>query len=451
VEVIEHHRQRGPGHTGAPTDPLARWLASPRLTGALALSLVLASWLALAPASADQAGPWLVRLATLSMGVLLWRQSVLRWRAERFVAARGNEVAARTRWLDAVSGLSPDAVLVFERDTEGQLRLVFTNPAFSALFGLRPEELLGLSETAADEWLAGLASDDRPMPPLQGGDVKLELAGPPQRTLQRTSREDRAQRVYYFRDITHETAVERLKSEFLTTAAHELRTPLASVYGFSELLLAQRLSDERRRQLSEVVHRQAGVLKHLVDELLDLAQLDARGDADFESELCDLRDIARAAIDSAAGPDEPERLQYAPGEATLWVRADPARLSQVLVNLLANGLKYSGAPAPVQLHLHLDHGDGRDWAVATVSDQGIGMSPDEQTRAFERFYRADPSGHLLGAGLGLAIVHEIVQRHGGHITLRSTPGVGSHFSVWLPLCAAPSAIVPAAEEAVLTS
>jgi len=446
VEVIEHHRRRGPGSAGAPTDALARWLASARLTGAVVAGLMLLIWLA----SADQAGAWPLRLAALALALLLWRQSVLRWRAERFMADRGDEVAARTRWLDAVSGLSPDAVLVFERDPEGQLRLVFTNPAFSDLFGLRPEELLGLSETAADEWLAGLSTDDRPMPPLQGGDARLELAGPPQRTLQRTSREDGAQRVYYFRDITHETAVERLKSEFLTAAAHELRTPLASVYGFSELLLANRLSEERRRQVSEVVHRQAGVLKHLVDELLDLAQLDARGDADFQSEPCDLRDVARAAMDAAQRPDESGRLQYAPGEAALWVRADPARLSQVLVNLLANGLKYSGAPAPVQLHLHRDHDDGRDWAVATISDQGIGMTAEQQARAFERFYRADPSGHLLGAGLGLAIVQEIVQRHGGRVTLHSTPGVGSHFSVWLPLCAAGEP-APVREAEALTS
>jgi signal transduction histidine kinase len=446
VEVIEHHRQRGMRATGVPADPLARWLGSPRLTAALACVAVLAVWLAVA-------GPlhWAAPLAALTLALLLWRQSTLRWRAERFMAHRGDEVAARTRWLDAVSGLSPDAVLVFERDSDGLLRLVFTNPAFSALFGLRPEELLGLSEAAADEWLSGLASDERPMPPLQGGDATIELAGPPLRTLQRTSREDRCQRVYYFRDITHETAVERLKSEFLTTAAHELRTPLASVYGFSELLLSDRLSDTRRQQVSEVVHRQAGVLKHLVDELLDLARLDARGDADFVPQDCDLREVAHAALESAQSPEQGDRLQCAPGDQALWVRGDPARLCQVLVNLLANGLKYSGAPAPVQLHLHTDRRDGRDWAVATVSDQGIGMSPDEQTRAFERFYRADPSGHLLGAGLGLAIVHEIVQRHGGHITLRSTPGVGSHFSVWLPLCAAPLETVQATEDEVLTS
>jgi signal transduction histidine kinase len=431
VEVIEHHRRRRPRAAGAPTDPVARWLASVRLTGALAVGLALLLWLG----STALAGPWLAPLAATALGLLLWKQSTLRWRAERFMADRGDEVAARTRWLNAVSGLSPDAVLVFERERDGQLRLVFTNPAFSALFGLRPEELLGLSEAAADEWLAALASEAHPMSPLQVGDATIELAGPPQRTLHRTSREDRSQRVYYFRDITHETAVERLKSEFLTTAAHELRTPLASVYGFSELLLSPRLSDERRRQISEVVHRQAGVLKHLVDELLDLARLDARGDADFERQACDLRDIAQTAIESAQHPDEPERLQCAPGEAPLWVRGDPARLAQVLVNLLANGLKYSGAPAPVQLHLHQDHDDGRDWAVATVSDQGVGMSAVQQARAFERFYRADPSGHLLGAGLGLAIVQEIVQRHGGRVTVRSTPGVGSHFSVWLPLCA----------------
>ncbi|MBQ0958867.1 hypothetical protein KAK06_07840 [Ideonella sp. 4Y11] len=442
MEVIEHHRRRRARAAGAPADALARWLGRPWPTATVAITLVVVAGLS------DRLGA----LAALTLALLLWRQSALRWRAERSMADRGDEVAARTRWLDAVSGLSPDAVLVFERDTEGLLRLVFTNPAFSALFGLRPEELLGLSEAATDEWLAGLASDERPMPPLLDGDARIELAGPPLRTLLRTSREDRSQRVYYFRDITHETAVERLKSEFLTTAAHELRTPLASVYGFSELLAGGRLSDERRQQVCAVVHRQAGVLKHLVDELLDLARLDARGDADFQRQPCDLRDIAHEAIESTRSPDEDDRLQCASGEQALWVMGDALRLRQALVNLLANGLKYSVAPAPVQLLLHHERQDGQDWAVATISDQGIGMTPEQQERAFERFYRADPSGHLLGAGLGLSIVQEIVQHHGGRISLRSQAGVGSHFSVWLPVCAAADApMVQPREAAELTS
>ena len=390
--------------------------------------------------------PTLVAVAGLTVDLLLFGMiSVLARRkrlAEREVGAQAAEVQARTAWLDAVSGLSPDGVLVFERDGAGVRRLVFTNPAFSELFGLRPEELLGLSEPAADEWLSGLATSGTPMAPLAPGDALLQLAGPPPRVLRRRAREDSRQRVYYFRDVTHETEVERLKNEFLTTAAHELRTPLASVYGFSELLLSDRVPATKRANLNAIVHRQAGVLKHLVDELLDLARIDARGDSDFVREPCDLRAVAESAAESLLRPDEPVRVRLHLGDEPLWVDADAAKIQQAIVNGLTNAQKYSPSDRPIDLRLARERRHGSDGAVLRVSDQGIGMSPEQCARAFERFYRADPSGHILGAGLGLAIIQEVIALHGGEVHLNSQAGVGTELALWLPLGVPGTGIAP---------
>ena len=401
--------------------------------------------------------PTLVAVGGLALVLLLFGMLMLQTRRKRLtegeVRERSAEVSARTMWLDAVSGLSPDGVLVFERDGEGEHRLVFTNPAFSELFKLRPADLLGLSEPAVDEWLSGLAATSGAMPPLGDADATLQVAGTPPRVLQRSARADGRQRVYYFRDVTRESEVDRLKNEFLTTAAHELRTPLASVYGFSELLTRPDMPEAKRHRLIEIVYRQAGVLKHLVDELLDLARIDARGDQDFHRARCDLRDVVGTAIESVRTPDAQHPLATDLGQEPLWVMVDAAKVRQAVVNALSNAQKYSLAGSPIHIETRQDLHAGENWAVVCVTDQGMGMTPEQTARAFERFYRADPSGHVLGAGLGLAIIQEMMNRHGGRVELQSEAGVGTQISLWLPLMHA-SAEAPAhqpAEPAALTS
>jgi signal transduction histidine kinase len=361
---------------------------------------------------------------------------------ERSALAQSTQARERTAWLDAVSDLSPNGVLVFERHDDNTFRLVFTNPAFSELFGLRPGDLTGLSEEAVDEWLDGLRGELAPNPPLTPGDAVVQLAGPPLCILHRSSREGELHRVYYFRDVTSETEVERLKDEFLTTAAHELRTPLASVYGFSELLLRPDVPEGKREKLNQIVYRQAGVLKHLVDELLDLARLDSRGEQDFVTQEVDLRKVAETAAESSGTPENPHRIQVIGGDKPLMAKVDPAKLQQAIVNATSNAIKYSAPDAPIVLRTVLTAHEGRPFAAISVEDKGIGMSPEACERAFERFFRADPSGHILGAGLGLAILKEVITLHGGHITLTSELGVGTTITLWVPLQP------PAAEEAV---
>jgi signal transduction histidine kinase len=397
----------------------------------------VAYWPRDADAAPDTLLPTLVAAAGLTIDLLLFGMLWLLGRRkrliEREVSRRAAEVRSRTLWLDAVSGLSPDGVLVFERDEDDELRLVFTNPAFSELFGLRPGEFVGLSEGATSEWLSGLAAAGPPLCALGPGDaVTVRLAGPPPRVLQRSMREDARQRVYYFSDITRESEVERLKNEFLTTAAHELRTPLASVYGFSELLVADGLPTPKRQHMNEIVHRQASVLKHLVDELLDLARLDARADHDFHRETVDLRALASLAAESVSRPEDDNRVALQLCDEPLWVEVDAAKLGQVLVNGLSNAQKYSARFSPICLKVGATRQEGQDWAVVQVIDQGIGMSPEQTARAFERFYRADPSGHVAGAGLGLAIIHDVVSLHGGRVDLHSELGVGTRLSIALP-------------------
>jgi signal transduction histidine kinase len=241
----------------------------------------------------------------------------------------------------------------------------------------------------------------------------------------------------YLRDVTHEAEVDRMKSEFLATAAHELRTPMTGLHAGIELLLTRDFEAPRRLQMLKMMQRQSVVLRDVVDELLDLARIEARRDADFDYQVLPLDDIVEQTLQDFIAPavrPEPERQG---GLSTARVRVDRQKVAQVLRNLLSNAYKYSPAPQPVTVRLlpAQDRPEGRRVGVE-VEDRGIGMDAAQLARVGERFYRADAAGHVPGTGLGITIVQEILGLMGGSLTITSQPGVGTTATVWLPVAAA---------------
>lgn len=234
--------------------------------------------------------------------------------------------------------------------------------------------------------------------------------------------------VLVIRDVTERIEVDRMKSDFLSTAAHELRTPMASIYGFAELLLSADDFDEAtRREMLGIIFRQSKLITALVNELLDLARIEARKGKDFVFQPLDICALTREALAADAGqwqgslrvelPDTPE-----------WVRADSNKLRQALGNVLSNAYKYS--PAGGEIRVVLKRGAG-DIGIA-ISDQGIGMTAMQAQRVCERFYRADNSGSIPGTGLGMSIVKEIIALHKGRLDIDSALGVGTTVTLWLP-------------------
>ncbi len=349
----------------------------------------------------------------------------------------------RNRELDAILSLSPSGLLAL--DTDGLV--CFASAAIGRYTGLDPQGFVGRSLPwleqrlrehcgVPDDW-AGFEDAFTPQAAGHAGTALLVLQQPQRRELRlERSRVDTLGIGWLIsaQDITHEREVERLKSEFLSTAAHELRTPMVSIHGFTELLLRRDPPPEPRRQMLETVHRNAVLMNHIINELLDLARIEARRGLDFERRELDLVPLLVQGVADFRPPDgrEPPQLLGA-GAQALPTQGDPGKLRQVLMNLLSNAYKYSSAPGLVRVECLLRPGDGTRGEVGlSVSDQGIGMTPEQLSRVFERFYRADPSGTVLGTGLGMAIVQEIVQLHGGHIELDSHPGQGTTVTVWLP-------------------
>jgi two-component system OmpR family sensor kinase len=227
---------------------------------------------------------------------------------------------------------------------------------------------------------------------------------------------------------------ERQESEdrlrrFVADASHELRTPLTSIRGYAELF--RRGAATRPDDLAKAMHRiedEAARMGVLVEELLLLARLDQG--RPVERQPVDLTALARDAV-ADARVVEPTRPLELDTDGPVQVTGDAVRLRQVLDNLLANVRTHTPPETAAAVSVRADDGH----AVLEVSDRGPGMSEDETARAFERFYRVDPSRsrHSGGVGLGLSIVSAIVTAHGGEVQVRSAPGEGATFTVTLPL------------------
>jgi signal transduction histidine kinase len=221
---------------------------------------------------------------------------------------------------------------------------------------------------------------------------------------------------------------------FVANVSHELKTPLTSIQGFAQAILDGTASTpEEQKQAAEVIYDETGRMHRMVLDLLDLARLDA-GTADLKMapvDLCILLDSIVEKFSLQAQKDGINLILDAPPDLpTLF--ADGDRLAQVFTNLVDNALRHTPADGQVTLQVL----PTRTEMEIRVADTGAGMPADVLPHIFERFYQADlsrPGGEKHGAGLGLAIVHEIVVAHSGRITVRSQEGLGTTFSVHLPL------------------
>ncbi|AUX27115.1 uncharacterized protein SOCEGT47_076940 [Sorangium cellulosum] len=233
----------------------------------------------------------------------------------------------------------------------------------------------------------------------------------------------------------------QVRDEFLSLASHELRTPLTPLLLQVESLRRmfqpghEAPSKARLDAKLSTIHRSVLRLRDLIDELLDVSRISARG-LPLHVEDFDLVALLREDIErfEESHPGTPVRLLGCP---EVRVRADRSRVEQIITNLLSNAVKY-GAGAPVDVRVEAD----AERVRFAVEDRGIGIAPSDQARIFERFQRAASVMHYGGFGLGLWIVRRIVDQHGGSITVQSAPGRGSTFTVDLPRTAASTRAAP---------
>ena len=222
------------------------------------------------------------------------------------------------------------------------------------------------------------------------------------------------------------------RNQFVATAAHELKTPMASLRGAAQLLLRQLdrgsgPDPQRLRRALQVVDGQLGRLARRVDQLLDVARLEAGRLVPHRARADRAALAARAAARAQARTGRHALRVAAPGP--VWAEVDPGRLEQVLANLLDNAIAYSPDGGPIDVELVRP---GPGTARLAVRDRGLGIPPERRARVFERFYRAHAGEHLSGLGLGLHLSRAIVAQHGGAIRAEFPEDGGTRFVVTLP-------------------
>jgi PAS domain S-box-containing protein len=230
---------------------------------------------------------------------------------------------------------------------------------------------------------------------------------------------------------THLVELDRMKDDFVASVSHELRTPLTSIDGYLDLLLedTDNLTPEQRHFLT-VVQRNSERLNRLVGDLLFVAQVDA-GRIALKSLPVDLVTLVSDAVDVARPAAESKHIALnLESEPMEMIEADAARLGQVLDNLLSNAVKFTPSEGSVVVRVFRDGAE----AVVEVADTGMGITPQDQIRLFDRFYRAAAAGEMAipGTGLGLSIAKAIIEGHEGSISVSSEPGEGTTIRLDLP-------------------
>ena len=348
-----------------------------------------------------------------------------------------------TLTLEAVIASTSNGVVVYD----DQSRIVLANPAVHEIYGLPEGGIVGLTATefagriascfaSADELSAAVQRIEE-----QDGSYteELEIVRPRRRIIRRvvspvtTRGGTQVGKVAVYHDVTRERAIDRQKDEFLSLASHELKTPLTSVKGYTQVLLGraqQNGTPEREQRALRTIASQVDRMARLVGELLDISRIDS-GQLQVQFKPVDLTELAERVVEQVQlGTSRHEFLIHTPGSTFVYGDAD--RLEQVVTNLVENAVKYSPEGGAIEIMIEQHAGE----VYFAVRDSGIGIPQAQLPHVFTRFYRAqNVSSSISGLGLGLYISHEIIHRHGGSLAVESREGSGSTFRVVLPAAA----------------
>jgi signal transduction histidine kinase/HAMP domain-containing protein len=307
--------------------------------------------------------------------------------------------------------------------------LIVTEPGSAKIATVNPRGVELLPELAVGN---DVDDDDSPLPPVEEalrGETVIEHNDRALAVTAALLGSDSDGVVWTVRDISERARLERAKSEFVATASHELRSPLTSIKGFVELL--ERSSEnmsERQREFVEIILKSTDRLVDLVNDLLDVARIEA-DHVEINRRPIDVGEAVKEVVE-LIGPRVAEKHQqlgvYVAPNLPLAL-ADPARVRQIVANLVTNAHLYTQEGGRIHVGIEPD----RAWVQIVVEDSGVGMTLEEASRVFDRFYRGR-KGSTPGTGLGLSIVKSLVELHQGQVGVESAPGRGSTFRVRLP-------------------
>ena len=365
-------------------------------------------------------------------------------RTQDLAKALNRERAEASRRKAILEGIA-DGVIVFDRDGVA----VVANPAIGrildrapdAIIGSNISRLMGENIVEADlEMLVDLLSGRELNPSsvkISWGEKTLSVSFAPVRAVPNQV----IGTVAVFRDFTHEAEIDRMKSDFVSIVSHELRTPLTSIKGYLDLVLmgASGPTSKQQESFLQIAKSNTDRLHGLVSDLLDISRMES-GKMELDVQVVSLLQIVQQVSKSMRKEFQDRGLTLnvdMPPELP-EILGDPARISQILINLLSNAYKYTSEGGAI-----LRVRPGRRALQVDVIDTGVGMSLEDQDKLFTPFFRADEQAvrQETGSGLGLTITKSLVEMHGGEMRVTSKPGKGSTFTFTLPR---PAGLVTAA-------
>jgi two-component system phosphate regulon sensor histidine kinase PhoR len=332
---------------------------------------------------------------------------------------------AELRKLETVLTHTQDAVIIVDQEN----RLLFANPAAYEAFGVRQGAIRqSLVETFDDPRLLELARSAGDLPRRD----EIELSDHRVFNAQQTPIPGVGQAII-MQDITHLKELDRIKSEFVTTVSHDLRSPLTAIMGYVDLIERAGPVTDQQRDFIQRVQANVQNITGLIGDLLDLGRIEAG--LDGASEKTPLSVLARYAVEGLRASADAKMLHLEmdlPDDLPL-VMGDPIRLRQMIGNLLENAIKYTPLGGNVRVAALADGGQ----VILRVSDSGPGIPPADQPYLFDKFFRGtNIEADTPGTGLGLSIVKSIVEHHQGRIWVDSEMGKGTTFTVVLPAATA---------------
>lgn len=350
---------------------------------------------------------------------------------KRETASRQWAEAAEARYRELFEGVA-DAILVADVDRQYQ----DANTAATTLLGYERDELLRLRVedvvAGGPDWTQAEYIRFSAEGPWQG---ELELrrkdgsSVPVEARATVVDLPDGSVYLSAVRDISERNHLERLRRDFMAMVTHDLRTPLTAIKGWAQLLRRRTPLDERTQRTIAHMLTQVSRMERLIGDLADIVRNDA-GQLQLRREPVDLVELVRQQVMLVQEQADHHMVRVEASDASVVGAWDRQRIGQILQNLLTNALKYSPEGGEITIRIETVE----DEAQVSVIDRGVGIHSDHLPLLFKRFYRADATG-AGGLGLGLHISEMLVRAHGGRIWATSTPGVGSTFTVALPMSA----------------
>jgi signal transduction histidine kinase len=332
---------------------------------------------------------------------------------------------ARTR-LESTLVETADAVVL--TDTTG--RIILVNQAAGQAFRINPELAI---DRPATEIFVGHPLGDMLMDEDASLPTSLEITTPTERVLYATISEiTDVGRVAVMQDITALKQIDRMRSQLLGTAAHDLKNPLNAIRLGADLLNDAELNEQQRKALN-MMQRATDSMTNLITGLLETIRVEST--SNFPYEPFQINDLIRRAIEDLRplADARKQKIVYQPPEDSVLIAGDPNRLNSVMANLLSNAIKFSPDESHIEVGVRWDD----EEVIVSVTDHGPGIPDDEIPRIFEHLFRGritvqDPNNPIEGTGLGLALAKTVIEQHGGRIWVKSREDKGSTFSFSVP-------------------